>query len=214
MKRFLTKNFIFSFSVFFLLVISTACSSDPKVEPKAMQNTGPEATAVVKADTIYLNGKIYTVNEAQPWAEAVAIKDGKFVAVGKNTDVETHKADSTTVIDLKGQFVMPGLVDTHTHPFDSSFQILDQLVLDDPKSAEDIQKQVKAYADAHPEKEWITGLAWPKGMFAGETPHRSLLDEVVPDRPIALMDQGGHANWCNTKALWRSQNHGSEIQGS
>jgi len=72
--------------------------------------------ANAQPDTIYLNGKIYTVNEAQPWAEAVAIKDGKFVAVGSNVDVKKHKTDSTTVIDLGGKFVMPGLVDTHTHP--------------------------------------------------------------------------------------------------
>ena len=69
------------------------------------------------ADTVYTNGKIYTVNEAQPWAEAVAIKDGKFLVVGSNADVETVTGDGTEVVDLTGQFVMPGIVDMHAHPF-------------------------------------------------------------------------------------------------
>ena len=153
------------------------------------------------ADTVYTNGKIYTVNDAQPWAEAVAIKDRKFLVVGSSADVAAVTGDATEVVDLGGQFVMPGMIDTHTHPFMSAIQVLDQLVLDDPKSLEDIQQQVVAYAEANPDKEWIEGLAWPKGMFDRENPMREWLDEVVPDRPVALMDQGGHARWCNTKAL-------------
>jgi hypothetical protein len=153
------------------------------------------------ADTVYINGRIYTVNEVQPWAEAVAIKDDKFLVVGPNSDAESMTGDATEVIDLNGQFVMPGMVDTHTHPFMSAIQILDQLVLDDPQSLEDIQQQVLAYAEANPDKEWIEGLAWPKGMFDRENAMREWLDKVVPDRPVALMDQGGHARWCNTKAL-------------
>ena len=59
------------------------------------------------ADTVYTNGKIYTVNEAQPWAEAVAIKDGRFTVVGSNASVEAVTSDSTEVVDLEGQLVLP-----------------------------------------------------------------------------------------------------------
>lgn len=153
------------------------------------------------ADVVYTNGKIYTVNETQPWAEAVAIKDSRFVVVGSNDDIAAVTGAGTETVDLNGQFVMPGLIDTHTHPFSSAIQVLDQLVLDDPKDLEDIQQQVLAYAEAHPDKEWIEGLAWPKGMFERENAMREWLDEVVTDRPVSLMDQGGHARWVNTKAL-------------
>jgi hypothetical protein len=153
------------------------------------------------ADTVYTNGRIYTVNEAQPWVEAVAIRDGRFIKVGSNADVAAVTGEGTETVDLSGQFVMPGMVDTHTHPFSSAIQVLDQLVLDDPKDLEDIQQQVLAYAKANPDKEWVEGLAWPKGMFKGENAMREWLDEVITDRPVSLMDQGGHARWVNTKAL-------------
>ena len=68
------------------------------------------------ADTVYTNGKIYTVNEAQPWAEAVAIEDGRFLVVGSNADVEEVTGEATAVVDLGGGFAMPGTGDTHIHP--------------------------------------------------------------------------------------------------
>ena len=68
------------------------------------------------ADTVYTNGRIYTVNEAQPWAEAVAIKDGKFLVVGSNAEVEAVTGDDTDVVDLGGGFAMPGIGDSHIHP--------------------------------------------------------------------------------------------------
>ena len=67
------------------------------------------------ADVIYKNGKIYTVNEDQPWAEAVAIKDGKFLAVGWNVKIEALRGVTTEVIDLEGKFIMPGIIDPHLH---------------------------------------------------------------------------------------------------
>ena len=182
--------------VFAIMISLVGCSSNN--QPTTETDNAPVVDA---ADTVYTNGKIYTVNEAQPWAEAVAIKDGKIIAVGSNADVEALKGDGTKVNDLGGKFVMPGLVDTHTHPFSSAIEALDQLKLDNPKSLEDIQQQVLAYAKAHPEKEWIMGSAWPKGLFKGENAMREWLDEVISDRPVALMDQGGHARWLNTKAL-------------
>ena len=154
------------------------------------------------ADTVYTNGKIYTVNEAQPWVEAVAIKDGKFLVVGSNADVEAVTTDGTEVVDLDGAFAMPGLVDTHTHPFITAHEKNSQLLLDEEiGSLEEIQQQLTAYVAAHPEKTWIEGGVWPKGLFPFENPHRKDLDAAVPDVPVCLLDQGGHSVWCNTVAL-------------
>ena len=163
------------------------------------------ATAVVAqdvADAIYSNGKIYTVDEQASWAEAVAIKDGRFIAVGAAEDVLALSGPNMETYDLEGHFVMPGLVDTHTHPFIDAIRQVDQLSIDGAsESAEDIRDQIAAYARANPEKEWILGMGWPKGVFPEENPHRDLFDEAVADRPGCLMDQGGHSFWCNSLAL-------------
>ena len=162
------------------------------------------APAVAAPDTIYTNGRIYTVDESNAWAEAVAIKDGKFVAVGSAADVAALAGDSTEIVDLGGQFVMPGLIDTHTHPFVDGLKELGDLKFDfeeTPASVEEMQKQILAYADANPDREWIYGGMWPKGIYPAESAPREDIDAVVADRPVCLMDQGGHAYWCNTLAL-------------
>ena len=68
------------------------------------------------ADAVYLNAKIYTVDAAGTWASAMAITDGKIVAIGSDADIATHTSDATTVYDLHGRIVMPGIHDTHNHP--------------------------------------------------------------------------------------------------
>ena len=154
------------------------------------------------ADTVYTNGKIYTVNKAQPWAEAVAIKDSKFLIVGSTDDIAAAIGDSTEVMDLAGKFVMPGLVDTHVHPFDSAVSQLAELVFDPvPISLDDIQQQVADYIQSHPDPADWRASNIPKGIFPGENYMREDLDAVVSDRPFCILDQGGHAYWCNTFAL-------------
>ena len=158
--------------------------------------------STIVADAVYINGKIYTVNESQPWADAVAIKDGKFLVVGSAGDVAAVTAESTEIVDLAGRFVMPGLVDTHVHPFDSAVSQLAELVFDPvPSSLEDIQHQVATYVQSHPDHSDWRGSNIPKGIFPGENYLREDLDAVVSDRPFCILDQGGHAYWCNTFAL-------------
>ena len=160
------------------------------------------ASDTTLADTVYTNGKIYTVNEKQPWVEAVAIKDGKFLVVGSIADVEAVTGIDTEVIDLAGRFVMPGLVDTHTHPIISALDNIYEFEMNPvPTNLEEMQRQFRAFADAHPDKKWIKGGTVPKGIFPGENPHRRDFDAAVSDQPFCIFDQGGHAYWCNTLAL-------------
>ena len=162
---------------------------------------GERSFESVAADTVYTNGKIYTVNEAQPWAEAVAIKDGRFIAVGSDADVERLTDETTVTVDLDGKFVMPGIIDLHTHPFISPWYGRMNLSLENPSDAEKILDEVKAYAEANPGKEWILGGQWHLGVFPDDNPRKEWLDEVVPDRPVNLLDQTGHSTWLNSKAL-------------
>jgi len=183
-----------------ILLVLTACSSAENESQSAPAVTEPS----VAADTVYTNGRIYTVNESQPWVEAVAIKDGRFISIGSDDDMAAVTGSSTTVVDLGGRFVMPGLIDTHTHPFVDGLKELGDLQFNFESAEatlEEMQRQIVAYAEANPNREWIYGGMWPKGVFPGENGMREDIDAVVLDRPVCLMDQGGHAYWCNTKAL-------------
>ncbi len=163
--------------------------------------TADKANAQV-ADVVYENGKIYTVNEAQPWAEAVAIKDGKFVKVGLDEDVRGMIGDSTDVVDLGGRFVMPGIHDTHVHPpLVYVFEEGGDLLFPETLSKEEIQDTLRKYVDTHPDEKDIRGEKWATSLFPGGKAHKSFLDEVVSDRPVMLLDETGHNAVANSKAL-------------
>lgn len=165
-----------------------ACSNEPSVTAGS-------------ADKVFQNGKIYTVNEKQPWAEAVAVKDGKFIKVGKNADVKALIGDATEVVDLEGQFVMPGIIDLHAHPFITPWYGDMNLSLSTPDDRDKILADLKAYAETNPDKKWILAGQWSKGVFPDDAPKKEWLDEIIPDRPVAVLDQTGHAFWVNSKAL-------------
>jgi len=152
------------------------------------------------ADAVYTNGRIYTVNEAQPWVEAVAIKDGKFLVVSSDADVEAVTGDGTVVVDLEGRFAMPGLIDAHAHPLGAA-EGWANLRISDPTDAAAIVEEVRAYAEANPDLPVIRGETWNLGVFPNNSPRKELLDEVVPDRPVYLGSQTGHSAWANSKAL-------------
>ena len=154
------------------------------------------------ADVIYNNGKIYTVNENQPWAEAVAIKDGKFIKVGSNTDVEGLSGKNTKVIDLEGKMILPGLHDVHVHPYESGIAYL-KCKLPGTLDAPTWQDFLDAFEEAKPRQsegwfygEGYTTSAIPNGMYNKET-----LDKIFPDQPVLLQDESGHNGWVNSKAI-------------
>ena len=153
------------------------------------------------ADLVVLHGKIYTVNAKQPWAEALAIRGGKIIAVGSDKQMESYRGASTQVIDAKGHLVLPGFVDTHVHFTGGSFS-LQHVKLDDAESIPEIQKRVKEYAAAHPGTSFVEGFGWMYPVFGKEAlPDKKYLDEVLPDRPVLLTAYDGHTSWANSKAL-------------
>jgi predicted amidohydrolase YtcJ len=116
----------------------------------ARQNASP-------ADLVVLHGRIYTVNAKQPWAQALAIRDGKILSVGAEREIEKYRGPSTKVIDARSHLVLPGFEDTHVHFTAGSFS-LQQVKLDDAGSIGEIQKRVKEYAEAHPGTSFIQGI--------------------------------------------------------
>ncbi len=154
-----------------------------------------------QADVIVHHARIYTVNPAQPWADAVALRDGKVLAVGSEQEVARVKGPQTQLLDAAGRIVLPGFTDCHVH-FMSGSVGLTGVILDDAKSVEEIQRRVKQFADQHPDQPWVLGRGWFYPLFAPSgMPDRSILDAVVPDRPVFLESYDGHTYWANTKAL-------------
>ena len=180
-----------------LAIMTLLCGCTPDERAATEADEAPQAVA---ADTVYINGKIYTVDEAQPWVEAVAIKDGSFFVVGSNSDVDAVVGDTTKVVDLGGRMAMPGLVDTHNHLGGASLSKAN-LYLSNPNDQDQILADVKAYADANPNMPFIRGEAWNMGVFPGNSPRKELLDEIEPDRPVYLLSQTGHEAWVNSKTL-------------
>ena len=156
------------------------------------------------ADVLYTNGRIYTVNEAQPWAEAVAIKDGKFLVVGSNSDVESVAGAGTEVIDLGGAFVMPGLVDVHGfHGMSTENRTYCELkgTFWEP-TEEQILADLRACAEEYPpEPEWFIAEGFTPGPMSKEVLSLATLDEIIPDKPAYVQDESGHNAWVNSRAL-------------
>jgi predicted amidohydrolase YtcJ len=153
------------------------------------------------ADVILANARVYTMNARQQWAEAVAIRGGKIIAVGDRKTVDAFRGQSTKVIDAHQHLVLAGFTDCHIHFMDGSLG-LTHADLNDAKTVEEIQKRVKAYADAHPNEPWIQGMGWTYPTFgASALPNKKILDDVVPDRPVYLVAFDGHSSWANSKAL-------------
>jgi predicted amidohydrolase YtcJ len=158
----------------------------------------PQAAA---ADSVVVNARIYTVNPQQPWAEALAVRGEKILAVGSAREIDRYRGPNTRVIDAQGRLVLPGFTDCHIHFMEGSLGLL-HVDLNGAATVGEIQKRVSAYAVAHPHEEWILGMGWTYPVFAPSgMPDRRILDEVVLDRPVLLEAYDGHTSWANSKAL-------------
>ena len=156
------------------------------------------ASAERKADTVFHNGRIYTVATAQPWAEAVAVTGEVISYVGDSAGAKAMAGPDTTVVDLAGGFVMPGFVEGHIHPFLGAF-LTTGVDLQVP-TGQDALDAIAAYAKTHPDGP-IRGFGWRVDMFGPEGPTRADLDRVLPDRPGFFFAIDGHSLWANSKAL-------------
>lgn len=157
------------------------------------------------AELLLHNGRFYTLDPAQPWAEAVAIRDGRLLAVGRREEMEYLIGPDTLVRDLEGAFCMPGLHDMHTHPdLALNPRYADDLDvgIEDP-TPDQLAKAIRDYADSHPGDGWVYGQYWVRYTFreAGLKPGREWLDSILPDRPVALLDRMWGTMMVNSRAL-------------
>ncbi|MGB1249571.1 MAG: amidohydrolase [Candidatus Promineifilaceae bacterium] len=144
------------------------------------------------------NGKIYTMDASQPTATAVAMRDGKLIAVGSD---EAIRALGGTEIDLDGRCVIPGLIDSHVH-FEGFSLALSEINLLDTESLEVAMARIETRADATSEGEWLLGRGWTQADWAShQFPTSADLDSVSGQHPAYLRHRSGHAGWVNSRAM-------------
>lgn len=189
-----------------------AVHGDPLADIKSLQNIGVviKGGEIVKmesaeerklADSVYHTGKIYTVDANLPWAQAVAVKDGRIIFVGSDDGVRSHIGPETAVHDLRGRLMLPAFQDSHIHPIYGALEAT-SCYLGGQDGITGYRATISAYAAANPDKPWITGGGWSMPVFGpGASPSKSILDELVADRPVYLRSADGHSGWANSKAL-------------
>jgi predicted amidohydrolase YtcJ len=152
------------------------------------------------ADLVLLGGRLATMDAARRWASALAVADGRIVAVGGDAAVRPQIGPSTRVIELRGRTVTPGFQDAHVHPIHGGLAML-QCDLHDGLTIPEYEVRIRTYAASHPNEGWIRGGGWYMAAFEGGAPRREILDRLVPDRPVFLDSRDGHSAWVNSRAL-------------
>ncbi|PWE30395.1 hypothetical protein C4N9_06860 [Pararhodobacter marinus] len=157
------------------------------------------------AETIITNARITTGDPSQPRAEAVAIAGGRILATGTAEAVAILSGPGTRVHDLHGRGLVPGLVDSHTHGLWGAVRDLFEIFLGFAASHADLLDGIAGQAGQAAPGEWITAAPWKAHLRAelGARP-RERLDQVAPDRPVAVKDVTMHALWVNSEALRRA----------
>ncbi|MFF4173068.1 amidohydrolase [Streptomyces sp. NPDC001744] len=154
---------------------------------------------MAKADLVFTRGPVFTVDPARTRATSLAVIGDRIAAVGHD-EVRELVGPGTEVVDLTGKLLLPGFQDAHMHPVFAGVELA-ECDLTETVTVNDYLARIRAYADAHPDREWITGGGWSMESFEGGLPTRQLLDSVVPDRPVLLVNRDHHGAWANTRAL-------------
>jgi predicted amidohydrolase YtcJ len=161
----------------------------------------PAGNRIEPADLIFINGNIYTANDQQPHAEAIAVKGDRIVFVGTGAAVKAYRGPKTKVVDLHGETVLPGMTDAHHHLEDVGFREM-TLNLEGITNLQDFLAKVKAKVDQTKPGEWVTGRGWIETFWQPPVfPTRWDLDKVAPNNPMILQRADGHGTVVNSAAL-------------
>jgi predicted amidohydrolase YtcJ len=168
-----------------LLALAAACGEAPPPPP-------PVTLALV-------NAAVWTGDPARPEAQAVAVNGDRIVAVG-TTDEIRAMAGAAEVVDVAGQFVVPGFIDAHVHFLDGGARLA-SVQLRDARTPEEFTARIAAFAGTVPAGTWIVGGDWDHQLWGGELPRRGWLDAVTPEHPVWVNRLDGHMALANTAAL-------------
>jgi predicted amidohydrolase YtcJ len=150
-------------------------------------------------DLLFLGGPVITMDAARTRATAVAVSGQRVLAVGHD-DLLDLAGPETEIVELRGKALLPGFQDAHVHAVYAGVE-MGECDLSGATDLGEYRRRIAAYAAAHPAQRWITGAGWAMEAFAGGQPSRAQLDDIVPDRPVFLLNRDHHGAWANTRAL-------------
>jgi predicted amidohydrolase YtcJ len=187
-------------SVIFLTILLLFCGCS--IENPASQTDLIYETKPSKSQ-LFVNGKIYTVNEKQPWAEAILVENGVIKFVGSNDEAKKIAAKNVETIDLKGKMMLPGIHDVHTHPLEAMSDFAGTCELDSQETdAENFIEILNECKDEQLATNWVLGSGHSVfTLLDAKRPPVEILDEAIPDRPAVIMEETSHSIWVNSKAL-------------
>ncbi len=166
----------------FITGLLTAC-----VEPNGMTNANKRQ--------LWRNGEIYTVNKAQPWANAMVVEGGKILFIGNDSTSKKWITDDTQVIDLKGKTVLPGIHDVHLHPLEAASEEV-RCILNGNQEISTWLQKIGQCAQKNTQEQWLLGWGYSiLTLLESSTEPRQLLDDLNLNRPIAIMEESSHSVW-------------------
>lgn len=155
------------------------------------------------ADMIITNGRIYTVDPAQPWAEALACRSGRILTVGDNEDIRSTAGPDTKHFDAAGHLILPGLVDAHVHFLQYALRRKQVVLFGISVFNQILQRVAEAVQQALP-GQWILGWGWDENLWDVQ-PTAWHLDEIAPNNPVVLARMDMHTWWVNSMVLRQAQ---------
>ena len=153
-----------------------------------------------RASIVFHTGKVYTVNETQPWATAIAVKNERIVYVGDDEGALELIGPDTRVVNLAGKMLLPGFQDAHVHPIEAGMSYLG-CSLHGATSIAEYLKILQTCDSRFPESTFVDGGGWTMDLFPNGLPDKKLIDSVIPARPVILKSATGHQLWVNSAAL-------------
>lgn len=149
---------------------------------------------------VVTGARVWTGNPAEPWAEAVAVRGDRILAVGTAAEIGKLLGDKTDIIDGSGGMLVPGFIDAHVHFMDGG-SALASVQLRDAQTPEEFTRRIGEFANGAGPGEWITGGTWDHTNWGGELPRREWIDAVTPNNPVWVSRLDGHMGLANSRAL-------------
>jgi predicted amidohydrolase YtcJ len=183
------------------VLAAIAANASASEQANAQRASATPRGPVERADLIVVNARIYTVDNAKPIASALAVKDGRIVFVGSDSEARVLGGNSTRIVDLKGHTVIPGMVDAHAHLLGLATS-LRNVLLAGSSSYDEVIRRVTERVRTRKPGEWVEGRGWDQNLWPDKAfPTHEALSRATPNNPVVLGRIDGHAILANAMAM-------------